>query len=691
MVRAAHLRALVVLVSLVVGLSLGEAPRTASAHGDDSAAPPPSGASLSPRLAARSGDFELVGVARGRTLNIYLDRFADNQPVVGAKLDVEADGQTIAATAQPDGTYTLTANWVAQPGHHAVIVAIMSGEGSDLLAGTLDIPPMPAAASGAVDGSAPPMPTRDNILAFLLGVLATVALQRRSALAGVAGGGAERVRRGGNHIVGVVRRGVADAKMRMRLAEPVAQAGSVSGRTLGASQPWLIGLTRRRRDLAAALNAMLERCNRSVAAARDSVLPKAAAVFDSSVVLPWRRVRGALAPIRMPSVAGRVGPSTVAGVLLAAIVVALALFLFGRGVLAHEADNAPPPAGPAPAAAGATPDSGPHRLLDGSLFVPKDSQRLLNVRTIVSKVSEVGRTVRMVGQVIADPGTSGEVHASIRGRLEPYRNAWPKVGQRVETGEVLAWVVPVVNPIDRGIILQQVAQIDHEIAQIQDRLPGLEAAESDASSRELDDARADLANLVRRRDAIAAVIKDRDTLRAPLLAPSTGIVAASFAAAGQIVDEQQKLFTVVDLKRLWVEAYAYDISAIGKVVDADAQGAAGGNYHLKFISRGPQLQRQTIPLYFQVDNPDETISVGSLVSVLVQTSGERSGVILPRTAVTRNASGQDIVWQHAYPESFVPIPVRTESIDGNNVLIAAGLPPDTRIVVEAAELLNEVR
>jgi biotin carboxyl carrier protein len=456
-----------------------------------------------------------------------------------------------------------------------------------------------------------------------------------------------------------------------------------------------IRLSGGRLGLAAALKALRERCERIVAAPRDTALSWWAAIFGDGASRSWRRVRRAIAPLRMPSAAGRVEASTVAGVLLAVIVVAIALFLFGRGVLAHEGHDEAASGSSAPAAVTAAPagsvDSGPHRLLDGSLFVPKDSQRLLNVRTVVSRVSEVGRTIRMVGQVSADPGTSGEVHASIRGRLEPYRGAWPKVGQKVEAGEVLAWVVPVVNPIDRGIILQQVAQIDHEIALIQDRLPGLGAADGAAASRELDDARADLANLVRRRDAIAAVIRDRDTLRAPLLAPSTGIVAASFAASGQVVDEQQKLFTVVDLKRLWVEAYAYDIAAVSKVLDANAQGAAGGNYHLKFISRGPQLQRQTIPLYFQIDNPDETVSVGSLVSVLVQTSGERSGVILPRTAVTRNASGQDIVWQHAYPESFVPIPVRTESIDGNNVLIAAGLAPDTRIVVEAAELLNEVR
>ena len=70
----------------------------------------------------------------------------------------------------------------------------------------------------------------------------------------------------------------------------------------------------------------------------------------------------------------------------------------------------------------------------------------------------------MVGQVIADPGTSGEIHATIRGRLEPINGRWPKVGQKVEEDQVLAAVVPVVNPIDRGIILQQVAQIDRRSA-----------------------------------------------------------------------------------------------------------------------------------------------------------------------------------------------------------------------------------
>jgi membrane fusion protein, heavy metal efflux system len=378
---------------------------------------------------------------------------------------------------------------------------------------------------------------------------------------------------------------------------------------------------------------------------------------------------------------------SVFAIALVIYLIAMAILLAGRSVFAHEGHDD----GDQHAALAGAAGNNPHRLLDGTLFVPKATQRLLNVKTAITEISDAQRTVRVVGQVVPDPGTSGQIHASIRGRLEPVGGRWPRVGDKVEAAQVLASVVPVVNPIDRGIILQQLAQIDHDTGLVQERLQVLTAADSAAPAQERDDARAELANLIRRRNAIAAVLRDRDTLRAPLLAPSSGIIAASFAVAGQIVDEQQNLFDIVNLKHLWVEAYAYDVSGLGTVTDANAVGPSGSNYRLKFMSRGPQLQKQTIPLYFQIENADAKLSVGSLVTVLIGTNGEHPGVILPRSAVVRDTAGQEIVWQHAHPEGFTAIPVRIAPIDGEKVMVSAGLTANMRVVVEGADLLNEVR
>jgi hypothetical protein len=610
----------VTTISLWGALCLSGAASAAGDRGDRVADP------LPPRIVVQSSQFELVGVAHGKTLTLYLDRFIDNEPVAGATVNVEAAGQTVPAQARPNGIYKLNADWVEQVGHHPVAFAIASDQGNERLAGTLEVPAaLPASApEAAAESPLARVLSFGNLFVFLLGALATLALRHASRLSGMAVRGANGL------------------------------AAAFAG--------WHAGLAMRGR--------------------RTAQIPVLARLNALLSAFPMGR-QWAARPVG----------AAVAAIIGFVAVAAVALLLFGRTVLAHEGDAPPSSAAAPPALAldAIAPDAGPRRLLDGSLFVPKASQRLLNVRTLITRTSEVGSTVQMVGRVIPDPGMSGEIHASVRGRLEPIDGAWPKVGQRVKTGDVLAWVVPVVNPIDRGIILQQVAQIEREIGLVRDRVNRLGVAKDDVSLRELDEARSNLANLVRRREAIAAVMRDRDTLRAPLIAPSTGLISASFAVAGQVVDEQQKLFEVVDLKRLWVEAYAYDLAAMGQVLDANARSPTGVNYHLKFVSRGPQLQRQTIPLYFQLDDPDPSISVGTLLSVLLETSGERSGIVLPRAAVVRNTSGQDVVWQHTYPESFVPVPVRTESVDAKSVLVSAGLAADTRIVIEGADLLNEVR
>jgi len=644
-------RRLVSALVLGIGAALGGTPGIAWAHGDaEMSAGPIQGEVVGPRLAAQSGDFELVAVAQGQTLTIYLDRFADNQPVSGAKLEIDAgDGKTLDAVAAANGTagvYTVTGAWVARPGHHDLVFTVLTDQGSDLLAGTLDVPSSTAIvlAGGAVPFALSQRPAADNAVAFFLGMITAF---------------------------GMVRFGGLGARLRSWI-EPLTLGGSVRAKAAYlAARAWLARTATRTTARFAGWRA---RAQTGLAARRD-------------------RLIGELRP-RLTTVAPAFGSFATAlarkrsifTIALVIYLIAMAILLAGRSVFAHEGhDDGAQPA----ALAGA--GNSPHRLLGGTLFIPKTTQRLLNVKTTITKISDAQRTIRVVGQVVPDPGSSGQIHASIRGRLEPVDGRWPRVGDKVEAAQVLASVVPVVNPIDRGIILQQLAQIDHDTGLVQTRLRALTAADSSASPRERDDIRAELANLIRRREAIAAVLRDRDTLRAPLLAPSSGVIAASFAVAGQIVDEQQKLFDVVNLKRLWVEAYAYDMSGLGAVTDANAVGPSGGSYHLKFMSRGPQLQKQTIPLYFQIENADANLSVGSLVTVLIGTTGEHPGVILPRAAVVRDTSGQEIVWQHAHPEGFMALPVRITPIDGEQVMVSAGLAPNMRIVVEGADLLNEVR
>jgi len=106
--------------------------------------------------------------------------------------------------------------------------------------------------------------------------------------------------------------------------------------------------------------------------------------------------------------------------------------------------------------AGATAAQGdaPRRLPDGELFLPKPTQRLLNIRTRVLKPEIALSTDRLIGRVIADPNRSGLVQSTIGGRIRATDDGLPILGQRVKKGQILAFVEPAFAPIDVSDVRQ---------------------------------------------------------------------------------------------------------------------------------------------------------------------------------------------------------------------------------------------
>jgi hypothetical protein len=120
------------------------APIKVFAHGDeDHGAPVPVvGLSAAPRATARSEEFEAVAVLEGKKLVLYLDRFASNAPVIGAKVDIEGDGLKGVATETLPGVYVMDAVSLA-PAQQSLTISIEAGDSADLLLATLDAAPAP--------------------------------------------------------------------------------------------------------------------------------------------------------------------------------------------------------------------------------------------------------------------------------------------------------------------------------------------------------------------------------------------------------------------------------------------------------------------------------------------------------------------------------------------------------------------
>jgi hypothetical protein len=98
-----------------------------------------------PRLEAKSEVFELVATLEAGKLAVLIDRFATNEPVLNASLEVESGGIKSKAKFQADqGDYALDdAKLLAllrTPGEHALIFTLAAGKDNDLLDGTLITP-----------------------------------------------------------------------------------------------------------------------------------------------------------------------------------------------------------------------------------------------------------------------------------------------------------------------------------------------------------------------------------------------------------------------------------------------------------------------------------------------------------------------------------------------------------------------
>jgi hypothetical protein len=337
----------------------------------------------------------------------------------------------------------------------------------------------------------------------------------------------------------------------------------------------------------------------------------------------------------------------------------------------------------------ATPVSGngPARLPDGSVFLPKPAQRQIGVRTIVTEADDLPRAIELSGKVTMDPNAGGIVQPSVAGRIEGGPSGLPNVGQAVKKGDVLAWVVPTTDPIERSNQAAQLAEFNAARALAEKRLARLRELSETVPRKEIEAAESELASLRERAGAVNRGLSGREEL----VAPVSGVIAVGRAVAGKIVDAREVVFEIVDPARLRVEALAYE-PAIAADIASASLAIGTDQVDLKFIGAGRTLQEQAIPLYFSAEsNALSGLAVGQPVKVVAQTRSTVRGVAVPAAALMRNPANQTTVWVKTAAEAFTPRTVSFEPLNGTEVAVTAGLKAGERVATDGATLINQIR
>ncbi len=401
------------------------------------------------------------------------------------------------------------------------------------------------------------------------------------------------------------------------------------------------------------------------------------AVFAGAMMLRWRaRRRIAASALALPS----------ASPIAAAALLGATLIGHPASLPAHEGhDHADGSAAVAPAAAAG---DRPARLPDGSIAVPKPTQRLLELRTFIVQEGAASRSLRLGGELVGDPRASAVLQTLQGGRVSGEGGAWPVLGARVRRGQVLLRLTPSGSGSERASTAAEAARVEAELAQARADLARLEGLAGVVSRAEVET----------QRSLVTGLIAQRAALRAPLAAgsetiasPIDGVIAAIDARAGAVVSPGETLLTVIDPARLSVEAAAFEPVAAGSVTRASVALRDGTALEARLVGVGAQARGGAVPVRLDLVSVAPGLVVGQPVTVFLERASSTRGLLLPSAAVIRAPNGERVVFEKVSAERFVPRPVRIEQVSADQVLVLAGLTAQARVVVRGAHLIGQIR
>ncbi|MDP3169082.1 MAG: hypothetical protein Q8M91_01955 [Polaromonas sp.] len=134
------------LVVMLAGVPAFAAPGAHGPNGEHLDAPAASGGAVNaaPRFEAQSDLFEVVGRLQGGELSMLINRFATNEPVLDAKVELESGAAKAQAKFHADlGDYAVDdaamLKALSLPGDHPLVITVLAGSDADLLDGTLTV------------------------------------------------------------------------------------------------------------------------------------------------------------------------------------------------------------------------------------------------------------------------------------------------------------------------------------------------------------------------------------------------------------------------------------------------------------------------------------------------------------------------------------------------------------------------
>lgn len=185
---------------------------------------------------------------------------------------------------------------------------------------------------------------------------------------------------------------------------------------------------------------------------------------------------------------------------------------------------------------------------------------------------------------------------------------------------------------------------------------------------------------------------DKDLTLYELRAPADGVIIEKHAAQGEVLENNNRSFTVADLSQVWVNLTVYqkDLAFIQQGQQVSINGRFGlSEKQTPSISQiiwlSPTLDEKTRSAYARVviENPKGYWRPGLFVSAQVAIEKKKAGIVIPLTAL-QTVEGQTVVFVQHEGGDFEPQAVQTGRRDFQQVEIIQGLKPGQTYVSQNA-------
>ncbi|HUX72708.1 MAG TPA: efflux RND transporter periplasmic adaptor subunit [Steroidobacteraceae bacterium] len=179
-------------------------------------------------------------------------------------------------------------------------------------------------------------------------------------------------------------------------------------------------------------------------------------------------------------------------------------------------------------------------------------------------------------------------------------------------------------------------------------------------------------------------------LEGMIRSPIAGTVVQKLITPGEILQAGvTPCFTVADLSRVWVMTHIFgaDLAAVRLGDPAEVlTGIAANNFSGTVTNIAAQVDPDTrsVAVRVVVDNPRGFLKKQMYVRVLIHSRRQSSGLLVPTSAILRDAENLPFVYTRQSDGSFARRAVTLGYRDGDRYDIAAGLRAGERIVVEGA-------